>query len=44
MNKKFYRNVLDYMPELLPKPRKKKPMEDGVEIPIIHVLCEGPEW
>lgn len=44
MNPDFYVNVADYMPEELPRPTRKKLMEDGVEIPIITVTCEGIEW
>jgi hypothetical protein len=44
MDEKFYRNVADKMPELLPRPTRKKLMEDGVEVPIITVTCEGIEW
>ena len=44
MNQDFYRNVADYMPQLLTRPTRKKLMEDGVEVPIITVTCEGIEW
>lgn len=44
MNPDFYVNVADYMHEELPRPTPKKLMEDGVEIPIITVTCEGIEW
>lgn len=44
MNPDFYVNVADLMPEELPRPTPKKLMEDGVEIPIITVTCEGIEW
>ena len=46
MNKKFYRKVADYMPVPLPKPKQREPIldEDGNEIPIITVTCEGIEW
>ena len=48
MNNKFYRKVADYIPVPLPKPTMKqnKPLldEDGNEIPIITVTCEGIEW
>lgn len=46
MNNKFYRKVSDYMPVPLPKPKQREPIldEDGNEIPIITVTCEGVEW
>lgn len=45
MDERFYLNVADAMPVRLPRPTPKKPlMEDGVEIPIITVTCEGIEW
>ncbi len=42
----FYVKVADHMPIPLPRPKKRenKLIEDGVEIPIIHILCEGEEW
>ena len=49
MNRDFYVNVAELMskeiiPEKLPKPTRKKLMEDGEEIQIITVTCEGIEW
>ena len=44
MNSKFYRKVADYMPVPLPKPTPRKLVEDGKEVEIITVTCEGVEW
>ena len=41
---KFYVNVADLMPKELARPTARKLMEDGVEIPIISITCEGIEW
>ena len=45
MDERFYRNVADKMPELLPKPTRK-PLKDsdGRIIQIISITCEGVEW
>lgn len=45
MNSKFYKNVADYMPRPLPKPTPRKPVdEEGKEIEVVSVICEGIEW
>lgn len=45
MDERFYRNVAEKMPELLPKPTRK-PLKDsdGRIIQIISITCEGVEW
>ena len=42
MDERFYYNVAEAMPENLPRPRKKL-TEDGEEIPIISIICDGVE-
>lgn len=45
MDESFHINVADFIPVLLPRPNQKSRFfEDGVEIPIITVTCEGVEW
>ncbi|WP_296882226.1 hypothetical protein [uncultured Methanobrevibacter sp.] len=45
MNKRFYFNVAEAMPELLPKPSRKQLRDsDGEILPIYSITCEGSEW
>lgn len=44
MDERFYRNVAEAIPENLPRPKRKKLTEDGDEMPIISITCEGEEW
>lgn len=48
MNNDFIIHVKNYMPKTYPRPTRRycKPIlhEDNIEMPIITVACEGPEW